>query len=648
MYNQFFGFKDRPFKLVPNPDYLFLSKSHEEALAHLNYAVSDGEGFVEIIGEIGTGKTMLCRAFLENLSPDTESAYIFNPRMDALDLLRAINDEFGIPSDHDSTKDLIDALNVFLIAKKAAGKKVILLIDEAQNLSREVLEQIRLLSNLETTKDKLLQIFLVGQPELGDMLDSYELRQLGQRISLSCRLHALTYAETRKYIAHRIHVAAQKPGDMFTKGAVRKIYKFTRGIPRMINIVCDRALLTAYGHHRKKITASIAESAIHELATRGEVHRQFQRTGQKRLFALSFLCAVLVMGLLIQSGIQSNIWSFFTNAPLIVKKTPPVRLDRKKPVASPSVEPTGIDLSLETKSTQTLSSDQAMQTQTEDPFSMPMGYKETVLESEQPDQPDQIVDLAYALEYMLMPSEFRELLIAIDAGVSKASAFQHLLKQWHLTWAVQQDFFEIKDDMAFFYLAAHVNGLILTPVEGDLQQIINLNLPAVLIFNHPEDLSPVYLTAVKATDDAMIFFENNDGQAVAVTYDDINENWSGMAYVFWKNFYNYRGTIPQTAPGESVITLKLHLRDIGYSHIDISGSYDPETQAAIKEIQEKHHIPVDGYVGPLTKIALYNEKQSLLIPHLWDPMSKPLEAPAFIRERNTLQSELTNNIPVDP
>jgi len=163
MYNHFFGFRERPFKLVPDPDYLFLSQSHEEALAHLRYAVKDGEGFVEIIGEIGTGKTLLCRTFLESLGDDVESAYVFNPRMDALDLLKTVCDKFGIPSSsHASIKALIDALNVFLIEKKAAGKKVALVIDEAQNLSRDMLEQIRLLSNLETTKDKLLQIILAG------------------------------------------------------------------------------------------------------------------------------------------------------------------------------------------------------------------------------------------------------------------------------------------------------------------------------------------------------------------------------------------------------------------------------------------------------------------------------------------------------
>ena len=262
MYTSFFGLKERPFKLVPDPAYLFLSRSHEEALAHLSYAISQGDGFVEITGEVGTGKTTLCRVFLANLDQDTEAAYIFNPILNSIQLLKSINDEFGINSEADNTKELIDILNAFLMEKKSQGKKVILLIDEAQNLSREVLEQLRLLSNLETDIYKLIQIILVGQPELGEMLDSYELRQLGQRITLSCHLFPLTYKETKGYIQHRINIATQKTGIRFSRAAFRFIYRYSGGIPRLINITCDRALLTAFGVGRHKITGNIARACL--------------------------------------------------------------------------------------------------------------------------------------------------------------------------------------------------------------------------------------------------------------------------------------------------------------------------------------------------------------------------------------------------
>lgn len=310
MYKNFFGFKERPFQLVPNPAYLFLSRSHEEAIAHLSYAVSQGDGFVELTGEVGTGKTTLCRAFLENLDENTEAAYIFNPKLDAIQLLKTINDEFGIRSDGDNIKDLIDTLNAFLMEKKSEGRKVILVIDEAQNLSKEVLEQLRLLSNLETTTSKLLQIILVGQPELGEMLDSQDLRQLGQRITLSCHLNPLTFKETREYVRHRIHVASQKTAVKFTWPALGAIYKYSGGIPRLINIACDRALLTAFGLNQKKITGSIARASVRELAGRGDVKRFSLQYGRKGALFIALLCLAVFLVILYRPG-DVNINSLF-------------------------------------------------------------------------------------------------------------------------------------------------------------------------------------------------------------------------------------------------------------------------------------------------------------------------------------------------
>jgi len=265
MYEKFFNFREKPFKLVPNPAYLFLSKSHEETLAHLNYALAEGVGFVEITGEVGTGKTTLCRTFLDSLKSDTIAAYIFNPRLGPRQLIRAINDELGIKYDAADTKDLVDKLNAFLIRTKAQRKKVILLIDEAQNLSRNVLEQLRLLSNLETNQEKMLQIILVGQPELSEILNTHELRQLSQRITLRYQLSPLNHKETIEYIQYRINIATKDTGIKFNRSAFRQIYKYSRGIPRVINIACDRSLLTAFGLNRHKITGSIAKTSIKEL-----------------------------------------------------------------------------------------------------------------------------------------------------------------------------------------------------------------------------------------------------------------------------------------------------------------------------------------------------------------------------------------------
>lgn len=265
MYKSFFGFNERPFKLVPDPTFYFLGTSHEEALAHLSFAIQQGEGFILIVGEVGTGKTTLCRKFLENLEETVETAYIFNPTLDPLDLLKNINEELGVPADEKSHRLLINRLNAYLLEQRRQGRRVVLLIDEAQSLSFEVLEQLRLLSNLETTRSKLIQIILVGQPELNNLLGSYKLRQLGQRVSVSYQLTPLSMPEMNQYINYRTSIASGKATYLFTSGALKEIYHFSKGFPRRINIACDRALLTAFTRDKKRVTQKIARIATNEL-----------------------------------------------------------------------------------------------------------------------------------------------------------------------------------------------------------------------------------------------------------------------------------------------------------------------------------------------------------------------------------------------
>ena len=345
MYNAYFGFKEKPFKLVPNPEYLFLSRSHEEALAHLNYAISQGGGFVEITGEVGTGKTTLCRAFLENLDENTVAAYIFNPKLGPKQLIKTINDEFGIHYDADNTKDLIDKLNAFLIQKKGERKRVIVLIDEAQNLSKVVLEQLRLLSNLETSREKLLQIILVGQPELAEMLDSHDLRQIGQRISLRYQITPLNFKDTRDYIQYRLNIASHKSTPVFEKGAYRHIYQYSRGIPRLINIACDRALLTAFSLNRPTVTGQLARHTIKEMTGRGRPSSIFLMDGRKALGVFLILCA-LTFGLLYHKELSEKVASLFrkpaaeTSAPAAPGAAPPPSSSSPAPApAAPPLKP---------------------------------------------------------------------------------------------------------------------------------------------------------------------------------------------------------------------------------------------------------------------------------------------------------------------
>ena len=267
MYCTFFGFRESPFTITPNPRFLYLSDPHREAFAHLVYAVESRAGFVELTGEVGTGKTTLLRTFLNRLdSEGHRTALIFNPCLSSLELLHSINREFGVDCQTDSRMELLQALNGFLLEQKVAGRRVVLVIDEAQNLSVDVLEQIRLISNLETETDKLIQIVLSGQPELLSVLAQAELRQLNQRITVRYHLLPMDFASMRRYIEHRMELAGSYRAAEFSNGALKRIYRFSNGVPRLVNIACDRALLIGFTEECKVIDGDMAAQAVSEVA----------------------------------------------------------------------------------------------------------------------------------------------------------------------------------------------------------------------------------------------------------------------------------------------------------------------------------------------------------------------------------------------
>ena len=269
MYCTFYGFRESPFTITPNPRFLFMSAQHREAFAHLVYAVENRAGFIELTGEVGTGKTTLLRTFLNRLDAEGHrTALIFNPCLSSLELLSCINREFGITWQSDSRAELLQALNSFLLEQKAAGKSVVLVMDEAQNLAPEVLEQIRLISNLETETDKLIQIVLSGQPELLSLLAREELRQLNQRITVRYHLLPMGFDSTRRYIDHRMELAGRFRAAEFSTGALKRIYRFSGGVPRLVNIACDRALLIGFTQEDRLISGRMAAQAISELRGR--------------------------------------------------------------------------------------------------------------------------------------------------------------------------------------------------------------------------------------------------------------------------------------------------------------------------------------------------------------------------------------------
>lgn len=265
MYREFFGLKEKPFNVTSDPNFLFLSRVHKEAFSHLLYGIKERKGFIEITGEIGAGKTTLCRAILNHLDANTKSAFIFNSNLPELQLLQSIVEDFGLVTQRKNKVSLLRQLNNFLIEELSKNNNVILIIDEAQNLKLSILEEIRMLSNLETEKEKLFQIILVGQPELKVKIDSPALKQLKQRIAVRFHITPMEKDEIEKYIEHRLAVAGSTGQIHFPQDSIDYIFRYSGGIPRLINKVCDKALLAAYVMETREISLPIVERSIQEL-----------------------------------------------------------------------------------------------------------------------------------------------------------------------------------------------------------------------------------------------------------------------------------------------------------------------------------------------------------------------------------------------
>ena len=267
MYTNFFGLNEKPFSITPDPRYLFMSERHGEGLAHLVYGVTESGGFIQLTGEVGTGKTTLVRTLLGRLPEEVDIALILNPQVTVLEFLQLICQELAVPlpDDKDSAMALVEALNRHLLDAHSRGRRTILMVDEAQNLSDEVLEQLRLLTNLETAKQKLLQIILIGQPELREVLAQNNLRQLAQRVTGRYHLEPLSRNEAIRYIDHRLKVAGGV-GEIFDDRAKRDVHRLARGIPRVMNVICDRALLGAYGQESRKVDSKLVKRAAMEVS----------------------------------------------------------------------------------------------------------------------------------------------------------------------------------------------------------------------------------------------------------------------------------------------------------------------------------------------------------------------------------------------
>ncbi len=561
MYSKFFSFREKPFKLVPNPEYYYVSRSHEEAMAHLKYAISEGEGFVEITGEVGTGKTTLCRVFLDTLDEDTEVAYIFNPRLGPTQLLRAIADELGVECRGDDTQRLIDALNRYLIEMKTAGKKVVLLVDEAQNLARDVMEQLRLLSNLETNRSKMLQIILVGQPELGELLDSYDLRQLAQRITLSCHLSPLSFREIREYVEHRLQVASKKAPVVFTYSAYRHLARYSKGIPRLINIVCDRALLTAFGRNRKKVTGAVVRAAVRELSERGKRRRRWRGVTKTAVVLAAVLGAAALLFW----------WGYRTHFAGSAKTADNSRADLGLPAPPPATPLPG------------------------------------------PPSPSSPAPVAASTD---AGTEFKKFIQDMDVRSARHLALQNVLDRWKVPAGIDPALDGQTDTAVFFETAARQSGLEALPIDCRLDMLRKLNLPTIVSLKSPDGSLSGFLTVLGVEGDRVTLGRARLGATITVPESVLRPYCAEGAYIFWKDFLSSAGRTPHRSPDDAAVTLKGLLSEIGYPQDADGPSSDAQVRAAVERVQQKHGLEPDGIVGPLTKIVLFNENPRLDIPHI--------------------------------
>ena len=331
MYTEFFQLREMPFSITPDPAYLYMSPRHQEALGHLLYGTGQYGGFVQLTGEVGTGKTTIVRTLLEQKLPEVDVAMIHNPRQSEQEFVQSICDELGVdyPREQPTLKVLIDALNEHLLRAHANGRRTVVIIDEAQNLQPSVLEQVRLLTNLETSKEKLLRIMLIGQPELSALLGRPDLRQLASRITARYHLTPLSAAETREYIEHRLRVAGAT-AEIFAPAATERVFRYARGIPRLINIICDRAMLGAYAQQSRRVTPEIVDTAAQEAI--GHVPIAFDGNprrwrGAELGWALALACCI---GLFLYSYLRDRP-AASVPAPVAARVT--------APVSTPSVMP---------------------------------------------------------------------------------------------------------------------------------------------------------------------------------------------------------------------------------------------------------------------------------------------------------------------
>jgi general secretion pathway protein A len=547
MYERHFGLKQRPFSIAPDPRYLFMSERHREALAHLLYGVQGGGGFVLLTGDVGAGKTTVCRCFLEQLPPRCNVAYIFNPKLTVEELLKTVCAEFRIPYQHEgpgvpTVKDYVDALNEFLLRTHAVRQTSVLVIDEAQNLSVRVLEQLRLLTNLETNERKLLQIILIGQPELRSILARPDMQQLAQRVIARYHLEALTEAETGNYVRHRLGVAGLRQADPFDRRAMRRIFRYSRGVPRRINLLCDRALIGAYASSKLSVDREIIDKAALEVLDAtdfGKIRRaRFERAALVGIGLAVGATLVGVAGLSMNRGERS--------AP--------------RPELAANASPAPISLSAAPASA---------------PAAMPTP-PQPITAAPEPEKPP-IFDLRTGFASLV--------------GADK-EAWQELARAWNLDLGNGDPCTAAEKQQIRCYRTSNAT----------LALIRQLDRPGILTLRDADNRAAYVMISGLSNDMATLTI---DGVEQTVPLVVLADYWRGEFSTYWRPPPNYAGTIVDSRSGPTAQWLAQQLANA----LGDTGPVGPRLDDAklrswIHRFQLAQGLPSDGSAGPITLMQL--------------------------------------------
>jgi general secretion pathway protein A len=549
MYLSHFSLNERPFSISPDPRFLFMSNRYREALAHLTYGVEDGGGFVLLTGEVGTGKTTVCRCLLQQLPDNTRLAFVLNPKLNSLELLATICDELDIkyPENCDSLKVLTDKLSDYLLKCYQKGLSVVVMIDEAQNIATEVLEQIRLLTNLETNQKKLLQIILVGQPELQEKLAKRELRQLAQRITARYHLRPLNLKETMAYVLHRVKIAGSKK-TLFSRKSIELMHAKTAGIPRLINTICDRALVAACSRNKNQVDHKIMAEAVSDVMGENPSPEALATNKPNRwLKSVAFTTAALVLLIAVfWLGQQSN-------------------QDQQTAQNLPSTE-----LSQET-----------MRGQISQPKSQQSAEQNTD---------------KYAVNQSNSPNLVEQLLGSERWDNNGLWSMQQLLKLWNIEYS------PLADGPGCEFAANY--GLICHTETGNWQKLRELNRPALLRFS--AGLQGEFwgtLRSISGTEASMQFGD----RVTTAKLEELSTIWTGEFRMVWQAPSGYQGGLKIGDRGPAILWLSQKMRILMNENAIETDRFDDNLKSLVSQFQRQRNIAADGIAGMQTILTINGE-----------------------------------------